>query len=211
MSGISLLSALRTLAEDPRTKNNVITLEGLHRYTERLIREFAAIEDIEPNIVEGATVNGDLVAIDPDTKFLQLEVPTRVSQLDDAGSYLHIKALRRILTTYIQWGDLPTTVLAQEEKDRLDKLPDLDGDVGPNGVRRNEEGWLELQSVTPDRIVTDGFAFILDCGDTDDQMTEVEVGPDGEIPGRIRRIRLAGEKSGETPVPPKDMWLEVLD
>lgn len=166
-----LLGELRALALDPKTRDNVITLETLAYFTERLVEEFAPLEAIVPNAIDAIEVNDEPVEMEGRTA--KIEVPTRVSQLEDAGSYLHIKALKDELAGYVQRGELPETVLTQDEKDRLDMLPDLSQRVGPNGVSLNGEGQLEVESLTPDRLYMDGYALLLDCGRPFDTTIEV--------------------------------------
>ncbi len=168
---MQIMNELRALAVDPRAKDDVITLETLAYFAERLVAEFAPLEAIVPNAIDAVDVNDKPAVMDGRT--VKLEIPTRVSQLDDAGSYLHIKALRDELDGYVRWGDLPETILTQEEKDKLDSLPNLHEKAGKNTVSLNEEGKLEVESLSPDKIDPEGFAFLLDCGRPYDTTIEV--------------------------------------
>lgn len=54
--------------------------------------------------------------------------------------------------------------LDPEDREKLDRLPLLEESAGPNGVKA-ADGKLEVESLTPDRLETEGYVFVLDGGD----------------------------------------------
>lgn len=55
-------------------------------------------------------------------------------------------------------------VITPENKEKLDTLPQFTGTPQTNGVTVKEDGSLEVSSITPDKLETEGFTFVLDGG-----------------------------------------------
>ena len=98
-------------------------------------------------------MNGVKAEVDPETGDVRIFIPTSVADLPDAGEYL-------------KKADLPEGNLTQEEREKIDRMPELPDPVeaGPNEVVLTKGGKAEIGTVTADRVDTRDFTFVVDGG-----------------------------------------------
>lgn len=167
---MTLNDALRSVSLSLYTNDGVPT-RTLRKMFEQLDAEYISVAELEEltdrvkalekaleegsgsgqeNVIEAITVNG--APVPPEGKTVHLEIPETVAELEDSGNYVRKDEMK-------EYG-----ALSEAEKEKLDHLPQFTDSPGPNGVHVTEDGKLEVDSVTPDRIRTEGYTMILNGG-----------------------------------------------